>query len=168
MTPSDIAAMIDHAILQPTFTDAFIRRELEFAGQAGCAAVFVQPYVIPVAVDILKGTGTAVGAVVGFPQGGTPAAMKAEETRRYCERGATEVDMVVNVGKALGREFLYVEEEIALVKQAADGFGAPLKVIFETDYVRDDGVKTELCRICTRLGVAYVKTSTGSASTVSQ
>lgn len=165
MTTHQIAALIDHAILQPTFTDAFIRTELEFAGSAGCAAVFTQPYVIATAVDVLKGTRTAVGAVVGFPQGGVASAMKVAETHHYCGLGATEVDMVVNVGKTLSGEWGCVEDDIALVKRASDSHGVALKVIFETDYIRDPGVLTRLCHVCSQIGVAYVKTSTGFAYT---
>jgi deoxyribose-phosphate aldolase len=107
-----------------------------------------------------------VGAVIGFPQGGMMTAMKVAETHCYCAQGAGEVDMVANVGKTTSGEWGYVEGDIRAVKQACDSHGAPLKVIFETDYVRDHALLARLCHICSAVGVAYVKTCTGFAYTL--
>jgi deoxyribose-phosphate aldolase len=162
---ANIAAVIDHAILQPALTEADMERELRFAAGAGAAAVFIKPYAVSLAAEVLKGSATAVGTVAGFPQGCTPTDVKVHETHLYCARGATEIDMVVPPGKVLGEEWGYVEQEIGRMRAATHQHGAVLKVIFETDYVREREHLRVLCRICSECGVDYVKTSTGFAFT---
>jgi deoxyribose-phosphate aldolase len=162
---ADIAGLIDHAILQPTLTDADMERELRFAAQVGAAAVFIKPYGVSLAAEILKDCDTAVGTVAGFPQGGTPTDIKVHETHLYCARGATEIDMVVPVGKVIGEEWGYVEQELERMRAATHQHSAILKVIFETDYIREREHLRMLCRLCSECGVDYVKTSTGFAFT---
>ena len=162
---ADIAGVIDHAILQPTLTEADTARELQFAASVGAAAFFVQPYAVALAADVLKGSDTAVGTVAGFPQGCTPTDVKVHEAHLYCDRGATEIDMVVPVGKVIGGEWGYVEQEMQRMRAATHKHDAVFKVIFETEYVRDREQMRMLCRICSECGVDYVKTSTGFAFT---
>lgn len=156
-----IAQTIDHALLHPTLTDDEIVAGCREAIEFGVASVCVKPYAVPLAAAELHGTSVAVGTVIGFPHGSTPSEVKAYETTWAVERGATEVDMVVNIGKVLAGEWKFVENDIAAVVQAAKARGARVKVIFETDLVTDSAAKIELCRICGRLGVDFVKTSTG-------
>jgi deoxyribose-phosphate aldolase len=102
-----------------------------------------------------------VGTVIGFPHGSTTTQAKCHETRIACQQGAREVDMVVNVGKVLGEDWSFVEADIRAVVEAAHECGALAKVIFENEYLPSDSLKIELCRICSRVGADFVKTSTG-------
>ena len=162
MSPSirDIAKMIDHSLLHPTMTDAELRAGCALALEHDVASVCIKPYAVPLAVDMLKGSGVAVGTVVGFPHGGCTSRTKLAETRQACAEGAAEIDMVINIGKALGREWAFVADEIGAVNAAAVSAGAIVKVIFENDYLDDHSIM-ELCSICSAAAVAFVKTSTG-------
>jgi deoxyribose-phosphate aldolase len=98
--------------------------------------------------------------VIGFPHGSQTTATKLFETREACKNGATEIDMVVNIGKVLSGEWDYVTTEISQINTAALEYGAIVKVIFENDYLLDTH-KIKLCEICSSIPVAFVKTSTG-------
>jgi deoxyribose-phosphate aldolase len=112
------------------------------------------------AARILEGSEVAVGTTVGFPHGGHSTAVKVFEARQAIADGATELDMVINIGQALGGEWDAVASEIGAIAKAAHGGGAIVKVIFENCYLNDER-KTRLCRICGEVGADYVKTSTG-------
>ena len=156
----ELAKMIDHSILHPTMTDADLREGCALAASLRTASVCVKPYAVADAARFLMGTGVAVGTVVGFPHGGSATAVKANECVRACMEGAREIDMVVNIGKVLGGDWYYVSEEIGLINREAVSRGALVKVIFENDYLQDSH-KIQLCKVCSDIGVAYVKTSTG-------
>jgi len=158
---SNIARLLDHALLHPTLTDAELRAGFELARDLNVATVCVKPYAIPVAVEILAGTEVGVGTVIGFPHGSSPSEIKAAEAEWACQAGAGELDMVINVGKVLSGDWDYVQSDIDAVVQVARRHQAIVKVIFETDFVTSDGDKKRLCQICEDLGVNYVKTSTG-------
>jgi deoxyribose-phosphate aldolase len=123
--------------------------------------VCVKPYAVKQAVEQLKGSGVEVGCVIGFPHGNSSTAVKVFEAEQACKDGATEIDMVINIGKALGGDWDYVEKEIKAVTNTCHRNNAIVKVIFETDYVTGTGDKIRLCEICTRVGADFVKTSTG-------
>ncbi|EOO01295.1 putative deoxyribose-phosphate aldolase protein [Phaeoacremonium minimum UCRPA7] len=174
---STIAKTIDHSLLHPTMTDAEIEAGLQTARSYNVAAACIKPYSIAQARRVLAGSDVRVCAVVGFPHGSSTRAAKVAEAQEAVRAGAAEVDVVVNVGKVLGGQWGYVEEEIAAVNEvvtstavgdgAADGEGekkktAILKVIFENDYLQEEHI-ARLCEICTRVKVAFVKTSTGYA-----
>ena len=112
------------------------------------------------ASKLLKGSGVGVCTVIGFPHGGNTTDIKVIETIEACRNGATEIDMVVNIGKVIGGDWNYVEDEISQIMDATLDHNAILKVIFENDYLNDDQ-KIQLCKICSGLHVAFVKTSTG-------
>jgi deoxyribose-phosphate aldolase len=156
----DLAKMIDHSLLHPTFTDAELADGLAVARRCSCATACVKPYAVPASVEALAGSDVAVCAVAGFPHGNSHVDLKVAEARRSIAEGATEIDVVVNVGKVLGGDWGYVSREIAEVNAACTGGGAILKVIFENDYLQDAQI-VRLCEICTEHGVAFVKTSTG-------
>ncbi len=156
-----IARLIDHALLHPTIDDDEIVAGCREAVEFGVASVCVKPYAVPLAAAELAGTDVAVGTVIGFPHGATPTEVKVFETRWAVSHGAAEVDMVINIGKALSGDWLYVEHDIRAVVDAAKVRGAIVKVIFETDFISDDETKRKLCSICSRCGVDFVKTSTG-------
>ncbi len=157
----ELAKMIDHSILQPTYTDDDLRKQCETARKWNVASVCVKPYAVMQAVDILKGTDVKVGCVVGFPHGNSATAVKVYEAEQACVDGAREIDMVINIGKALEGDWDYVENEITRVTEMCHRNNAIIKVIFETDYVTRSEDKIKLCEICTRSGVDFVKTSTG-------
>lgn len=157
----DLAKMIDHSILHPTMTDDDLKRECEVAVKYDVASVCVKPYAVPQAVELLKGTDVLVGCVIGFPSGNSAIDVKAFETEKACKDGAVEIDMVINVAKALQGDWDYIEEEIATVTNICHQNEAIVKVIFETDYVSDQQDIVKLCQICTKVNADYVKTSSG-------
>ncbi|KAL7938662.1 hypothetical protein V8C35DRAFT_288796 [Trichoderma chlorosporum] len=155
-----IAQLIDHSLLHPTLSDADLRAGLALARSASVASACVKPYAVPLARSVLAGSPVRVCSVVGFPHGSSAASVKIAEAAEAVSAGATEIDMVINVGKALSGEWAYVEHEVDAVNRLVTAKGAILKVIFENDFLQDDHI-VRLCRICTDLGVAFVKTSTG-------
>ncbi len=157
----ELAKMIDHSILHPTMTDEDLRRECEVAKKYNVASVCVKPYAVKQAVGYLKGTDVLTGCVIGFPHGNSTIEVKAFETEKAIADGAAEIDMVVNIGKVLGGQWDYVEQEIGTIAGITRKNHATLKVIFENDYLQNDEDKIMLCRICSRVKVDFVKTSTG-------
>jgi deoxyribose-phosphate aldolase len=156
----DLAKMIDHSLLHPTMTDAQVQAGLAVARRCACATACVKPYSVPMAVGALAGSGVGVCAVAGFPHGNSHRSLKIAEAERAIGEGATEIDVVVNIGKVLGGDWPEVSAEIKAVNAACLGRGALLKVIFENDYLQEGHI-IRLCEICTEHGVAFVKTSTG-------
>lgn len=155
-----IAKLIDHSLLQPTMTDEDILNGLKVARDYGTATACVKPYSIPVAKQILAGSDVGVCPVIGFPHGNSTTKVKVFEAVEAAKAGGSEIDMVVNVGKVLGGQWDYVEQEIREINEAVVEQGSILKVIFENDYLQHHHI-IRLCEICTRLKVAFVKTSTG-------
>lgn len=156
----DLAKMIDHSILHPTMTDADLQEGCALALQYDTASVCVKPYAVKKAAEYLAGSSVLVGTVIGFPHGNSATEIKTAECRQACEDGAVEIDMVVNIGKVLGGDWKYVQEEIRSINQEAIAHGAIVKVIFENDFLQKEH-KIRLCEICSEEKVAYVKTSTG-------
>lgn len=157
----ELAKMIDHSLLHPTMTDQELIEGCAIAKKYEVASVCIKPYAVPNAVKWLAGSDVLVCTVIGFPHGNSTTAIKIAETEQSCKDGATEIDMVVNIGKVLGEEWAYVKEEIKQINDTCLKYGAILKVIFENDYLPEDKFKIKLCEICSEVGVAFVKTSTG-------
>ena len=153
--------MIDHSLLHPAMTDEEAEAGCRLAAEYQVASVCVKPYFVPRAVELLQGTGVIVGCVIGFPAGNSTTEVKRYETEIACKDGAREIDMVINIGKALGGDWDYIEKEIRVVADEAHSHGAKLKVIFENDFLTSDAIKIKLCEICGRSGADWVKTSTG-------
>jgi len=160
ITLRDLAKMIDHSLLHPTMTDADIRKGCELARQYDVATACVKPYSIPLAREVLDGSGVLVCPVIGFPHGNSTTAIKVREAEEAARAGGREIDMVINIGKALGGDWDYVRDEIKAINDAVVANGAILKVIFENDYLQDTHI-IRLCEICSAIGVAFVKSSTG-------
>jgi len=158
---SEIAQMIDHSLLHPTLTDREFEAGCLLARSLRVATACVKPYAVKAAAGLLTGSGVGVCAVIGFPHGNSLSQVKAFETQKACEDGATEIDMVVNTGKVLSGDWVFVEQDIEAVLRETNRQGAILKVIFENDFLSRDKDKISLCEISSRLGVAFVKTSTG-------
>lgn len=156
-----LAKMIDHSILHPTLTDFDLSRECEVAKKYHVASVCVKPYAVKQAAEILKNSDVLVGCVIGFPAGNSAIEVKVFEAEKACRDGAVEIDMVINIGKALQGDWNYISEEIKSVSDACHQNGAIVKVIFETDYITHEADIVKLCRICTEVGADYVKTSSG-------
>lgn len=160
--------MIDHSLLQPTMTDPEFEEGCRVAAQYGVASVCVKPYHVKRAAELLRASRVKVGAVVGFPHGSSTTGIKCHETEAACRDGASEIDMVINLGKALSGDWGYVEREIAAICSLAHREEAKVKVILETDYLHGGGagysgdeLKRKICQIAERAGADWVKTSTG-------
>ncbi len=156
-----ICQLIDHALLHPTMTDAELVAGCELADRLQVATVCVKPYAVHLAAQTLRDSQVGVGTVIGFPHGSQASAVKAAEANRALMDGATELDMVVNVGKVLQGDWDFVREDIQSVVEVGHAKNAIVKVIFETDYVTADDMKIRLCEISEEAGADYVKTSTG-------
>ncbi len=160
-THQSLAKLIDHALLHPTLRDAELREGCQTAARLNVATVCVKPYAVARAAELLADSSVGVGTVIGFPHGSNASEVKAFEAQVACRDGAVELDMVVNIGKVLDEDWQYVRDDIQAVLKVAREHQAVLKVIFETDFVTSDSLKSRLCEICDELGVDYVKTSTG-------
>ena len=155
-----LAKMIDHSLLHPTMTDEVIVAGCELAKKYDVATACIKPYAIHLVKDVLSGSDVGICAVIAFPHGNSATAIKVREAEEAVHDGASEIDMVVNIGKVLGGAWSYVASEIRAVNETVVGGGAILKVIFENDYLQDEHIQ-KLCEICTDCAVAFVKTSTG-------
>jgi deoxyribose-phosphate aldolase len=167
-TYEELAKMIDHSLLHPTMTDRELEDGCRIAAKYGVASVCIKPYAVKRAVELLKGTGVLVGCVIGFPHGNSATESKRYETEIACKDGAVEIDMVINIGKALSGDWDYVERDVKAVCDEAHQHGAKVKVILENDYLAKGGAglnsedfKRRLCQLCERAGADWVKTSTG-------
>jgi deoxyribose-phosphate aldolase len=159
-----IAKMLDHSLLQQTLTDAELEQGCRLALDYDVASVCIKPYAVKLATRILTGSSVAVGTTVGFPHGGHLTAIKVAEAEKAMDDGARELDMVVNIGKVLGKDWRYVSDDIAAVVDAGHRRGALVKVIFENCFLADEH-KEQLCRICGGVRADFVKTSTGYGAT---
>lgn len=157
----ELAKMIDHSILHPAMTDEDLLRECKTAMRYNVASVCVKPYAVKQAGEILQGSDVLVGCVIGFPHGNSSTEVKVFEAEQACKDGAVEIDMVINIGKALSGDWDYVENEIRAVTDVCHRHKAIVKVIFETDLIKRNEDKIRLCEICTMAGADFVKTSTG-------
>lgn len=155
-----IAKMIDHAVLKPDATDLDVERECQTALRFDIASVCVKPCHVKLAYTILKDSDVMVSTVIGFPHGGTTTACKVAEACEAIENGASELDMVINIGKLLSGDYDYVKNDIEAVATAAHTKNAALKVIIEAALL-DDERKKIASRLSEEAGADFVKTSTG-------
>lgn len=155
---ADLASTIDHTLLKPQATEAQIRQLCMEARQYGFASVCVNPTWVPLSADLLRGAKPVVATVIGFPLGATLTEVKAYETERSIALGASEVDMVINIGELKSKHYDKVKEDIAAVVAAARGH--IVKVIIETALLSDEE-KVEACVLSKAAGASFVKTSTG-------
>lgn len=159
MNKQELAKMIDHTILKAEATDAEVMQLCKEAIEYGFASVCINPSMVKKAATILEGSEVKVCTVIGFPLGATSTEVKAFETEQTIKDGATEVDMVINVGKLKENNLEYVKNDIAAVVNAAKG-KALTKVIIETCLLTDEE-KVTVCKIAKEVGADFVKTSTG-------
>jgi deoxyribose-phosphate aldolase len=163
-TYADIARMLDHSLLQQTLTDADMDNGCRVARAYGVASVCIKPYAVRRAAELLAGSPVAVGTVIGFPHGGHVTRIKVAEAEQALADGARELDMVVNIGKVLSKDWDYVAADVRAVVEVAHRAGGLVKVIFENCFLADEH-KERLCRLCGEVGADFVKTSTGYGST---
>nr|WP_204614942.1 deoxyribose-phosphate aldolase [Desulforadius tongensis] len=156
----ELASMIDHTLLKADTTKDQIIKLVEEAKEYKFASVCVNPTWVKTAAEMLKDTpAVRVCTVIGFPLGATTPEVKAFETKEAVKNGATEVDMVINIGALKDKNDELVERDIKEVVDAAGG-KALVKVIIETSLLSEEE-KVRACRIAARAGADFVKTSTG-------
>ena len=162
LTERDIAKTIDHSLLKPELDDRFVEDGCRLAAAYDVASVCVPPVHVRRAAAILAGTDVAVGTVVGFPHGYATTETKVAETRQALADGATEIDMVIQIGALKSGRDADVQADIQAVVDVAHQAGAIVKVIFENAYLTDDE-KVRACHLTEAAGADFVKTSTGFA-----
>jgi deoxyribose-phosphate aldolase len=155
-----IARYIDHTLLKPEATPAQVTQLCAEAREYGFASVCVNPAYVPLCAQELAGSDVAVCTVAGFPLGATTSAAKAAEAAEAIAGGASEVDMVIAVGRLVAGEYDYVLGDIRGVVDACHSRGALCKVIIETSLLSDEQ-KVAACVLAVRAGADFVKTSTG-------
>ena len=160
----DVAKTIDHSLLRPELDDVFITDGCKLAARYQVASVCCRPADVARAIELLAGTGVAVGTVIGFPHGGSTTEAKVFEAEQALRAGASELDMVINIGALKSGRDAYVRDEIAAVVGVAHRAGALVKVIMENAYL-DDDQKVRGCKLAEAAGADFVKTSTGFAPT---
>jgi deoxyribose-phosphate aldolase len=163
LTERQIAKTIDHSLLRPELDDAFIEAGCRLAAEYDVASVCVRPVDVARATSLLAGTDVKVGTVIGFPHGSSTTATKVFEATRALDDGASELDMVINIGALRSGRDADVQADIAAVVEVAHARGAIVKVILENAYLNDDE-KVRGSRLTEAAGAEFVKTSTGFAS----
>ena len=158
-----VAGMIDHSLLNPDATRQDIEKLCREAAEFHFATVCINPSWVSLAVRLLHGSGVGVCTVIGFPLGATTADTKHYETRRAIFDGASEIDMVINVGALKSGDLAIVERDISAVVQPCREADRVSKVIIETALLTDDE-KVAACTLAKAAGADFVKTSTGFAS----
>lgn len=163
LTVHELARMVDLSAVRTDVELAEIQQLAELAQKYRCICTFVMPCYLPELKRLLADTPeVGVGAVVGFPSGAVSTQSKVAETREQLAQGATEVDMVMNVGMLRSGREQFVADDIRAVVQAASG--VPVKVILEAHYLSDEQIR-RASQICVDAGAAFVKTGTGWAPT---
>ena len=159
-TYEDIAKMIDHSLLNPQLTDQELEEGCRLALKYNVASVCIMPFYLKHCAEILKGSTVKASTTIGFPHGGHTTAVKIAEAKQALEDGGEELDMVVNISKVISGDWDYVRSEIRAIVEITHEQGQKVKVIFENCYLNNHQ-KINLCEICGRLNIDWVKTSTG-------
>jgi deoxyribose-phosphate aldolase len=162
LTERDIAKTIDHSLLRPELDDAFVEAGCRLAAKYDVASVCVRPADVRRAAALLAGTDVAVGTTIGFPHGNHRTETKVFEAQQALADGATELDMVLQIGALKSGRDADVQADIEAVVRVGHAAGAIVKVIFENAYLTDDE-KVRACRLTEAAGADIVKTSTGFA-----
>lgn len=157
---NSVARLIDHTLLKPDASQDQIAQLCYEARTYHFASVCVNPAHVKLSAQLLKGSDVAVCTVVGFPLGATPPTVKAYETQQAIRDGATEIDMVINIGALKSQDYRAVYEDIAAVVRAAHAGNAIVKVIIEAALLTDEE-KVVASQLSKAAGADFVKTSTG-------
>jgi deoxyribose-phosphate aldolase len=158
-TYEDIARMIEHMVVRPELTEDDVRAGCDLARSYGIAAIVIRQSDSDAVVRWMEGTGVAVASLVGLPHGSSTTPAKLYETRDLLRRGVREIDVVMNVGKLIARQFQYLETELRQVADACHESGALLKVVVQGAYLAED-LKTIACKIVKRAGADFASVST--------
>ena len=158
----NVAKMIDHSLLRPELDLAAVADGVQLAVRYDVASATVRPADVPLAAGLVAGSEVLVSTVIGFPHGSSTTATKVFEAERALADGATELDMVINIGRLRSGRDDEVRDEIAAVVTAAAEHDAIVKVILENAFL-DDEQKIRGCRLAEAAGAQFVKTSTGFA-----
>ncbi|NLM12833.1 MAG: deoxyribose-phosphate aldolase [Epulopiscium sp.] len=159
MEDKQLASMIDHTVLKPDAKEEDIRKLCEEAKEYGFATVCVNPCYVPMAKHLLQDSNVGITTVIGFPLGANTITTKTAEAEEAIENGATEVDMVINIGALKDKKYDYVRDEIKAVVHTVNK-RAVVKVIIETSLLTDEE-KEKACLLAKEAGADFVKTSTG-------
>ena len=159
-TVPEVAALLDHAVLKPTFTAADLAAQAAMCVARGVGCLCVRPCDVAAAARHVAGSPVVVAGVIGFPHGGHRPETKALEARLAVADGARELDMVLAIPALLSGDESRVRDDIAAVVAEARPHGALVKVIFETCYLSPAEIVTA-CRLSEEAGADFVKTSTG-------
>ncbi len=159
----DMSKMIDHSLLNPTLTESQLEDGIRLALEYDVASVCIMPYAMHRSADLLVGSSVKGSTTIGFPHGGHTTAVKQREAEQAIADGCQELDMVINVSKALSGDWEYVAKDIQAVIDLAHEAGQKVKVIFENSSLQNED-KIRLCQICSEFDADWVKTSTGYAS----
>ena len=154
---------IDHTLLKPEAKEADIRRICKEALDYDFYAVCVNSHYVPLAKELLMDSDVAIASVIGFPLGAMSTNSKAQETIYACKNGASEIDMVINIGLLKDEKYDEFKSDIKAVVDAAKEYNAIVKVIIETCYLGDEEI-IKSCQLSKEAGAAFVKTSTGFGS----
>ena len=158
MTPFELAKYIDHTLLAPETTTRDVIKLCEEANAMQVAAICISPSLLPIRNGLLSGE-IALACVTGFPSGAHTAATKAFEAATADENGATEIDMVANLGFVFDSMWLELGDEISAVRKSISG-STKLKVIIESAALTDEQIVMS-CRVAVAHGADFVKSSTG-------
>ena len=161
MDVKEILAHCDHTLLKQESTWAQINEVCDDGKKYNCASICIPAAYVKACAEYV-GNSLKICTVIGFPHGSNETAVKVFEAERAMDAGATELDMVLNIGRLLSGEEDYVRQDIQAVVEAAHARGAIVKVILENAYLSDEQ-KVLACRLCAEAGAEFVKTSTGYA-----
>jgi deoxyribose-phosphate aldolase len=160
VSPFGVASVIDHAVLKPATTPVQIDRLCAEALEHRFAAICLNPVYVRRAADVLAGTGIAVGCVVGFPLGATTPEVKAVEAEQAAQSGATELEVVIDLGHLKSGDYREVALDLLGVIRRSHEHGAMVKAILETSLLTP-AEKVAGCLLCLEAGADFVRTSTG-------
>ncbi len=158
MTPPQIARLVDCSLLDPDMGREEVEQGCALAARYHCASVTVKPHYIEMARRLLKDTGVKVGTVIGFPHGGMTTAVKKFEASDAIQRGAEEIDIVINLGALRDRENLAVQNDVSVVVKSARGH--VVKAIIETGFLTEEEL-VRGCKLAEAAGASFVVTSAG-------
>lgn len=161
MTRQELAQYIDQSVLKPEFTEEEIRKYVQEGVDFGCKTVCINPTSLDIAQELTRGTPTKICVVADFPFGLSPTKLRVDQIHYYCEHwDIFELDIVANYGHIRSGRWDLVEEDLKAVTDACHQHKVEIKVIFETDALTLDEVR-KACEISAKVGVDFVKTSTG-------
>ncbi|OOB80502.1 MAG: deoxyribose-phosphate aldolase [Epulopiscium sp. Nuni2H_MBin003] len=160
LSAEELAKMIDHTILAPNATDEMLKQHCDVARKYNFKTVAINNAPVPFCKEQLDGTDVLCDAAVSFPLGQCTIETKVFETIDVIEKGAGEVDYVINIGKLKSGDWDYIEDEMKRIVAECDKRNITSKVIFETCYLTDDE-KRKLCEVALKVKPTFIKTSTG-------